>query len=429
MNSPAQEQSPASNDLRLRRRIAFLTPEFPTELGAAGGLASYLGRMTRALHGLGHDVEVLTIAAEGSGVLDHDGVRVERVVPRPHGAVRLLGRISDLNWRFRLAATLENLERGIALGRALERRHRVLPFDIVQSSDYSLAGLFVRRRAGRTHLVRSSWAADLYSELDGIRPRFDRRMLYRLERVSLRRADVAYTPSRCLSDFYRREHGIHTEVLRPPFLLEPEPASEVPPGLPERYLLHFGQLGSRKGTDLVVRALPLAWEKEPGLEIVFAGREIRPGAFDRWKRSWAEDESRVRWLGAVERPILYAILSRAVAAVLPSRVDNLPNTVIESAGLSVPVIGTAGASIDEVVEHGRSGELVPLGEVEPLADAMVRAWRGEGAWARDGYRSPAILGEMEPAGAAAGFLRLASRCASPAGTGTVGRTAPAGAGS
>jgi hypothetical protein len=39
-------------------RIAFLTPEFVTNVAGSSGLASYLSRITSALKSLGHDVEV-----------------------------------------------------------------------------------------------------------------------------------------------------------------------------------------------------------------------------------------------------------------------------------------------------------------------------------------------------------------------------------
>ena len=41
----------------------------------------------------------------------------------------------------------------------------------------------------------------------------------------------------------------------------------------------------------------------------------------------------------------------------PTRFDNLPNSAIESLALGVPVIGTLGASLEELVTPGRDGDL------------------------------------------------------------------------
>jgi hypothetical protein len=41
------------------------------------------------------------------------------------------------------------------------------------------------------------------------------------------------------------------------------------------------------------------------------------------------------------------------------------------------VLGSRGASIDQLVEDGRGGHLVDLGDVHGLANAMIKMWRGE----------------------------------------------------
>jgi glycosyltransferase involved in cell wall biosynthesis len=185
------------------------------------------------------------------------------------------------------------------------------------------------------------------------------------------------------------------------------PAEAAPAGLPERYLLHFGTLGPRKGTDALARALPLAWRRAPDLRMVWVG----PLAADTWSRyqaTWGDARDRVTALGPLDKALLYRVVADALAAVLPSTVDNLPNTVIESLALGVPVIGSDGASIDELVENGASGRLVPIGNDEALAAAMVEAWGGQARWTGAGFRPPAVLREMEPSEAVRRFLDLAA---------------------
>jgi len=104
---------------------------------------------------------------------------------------------------------------------------------------------------------------------------------------------------------------------------------------------------------------------------------------------------------------VYAVLRRAEVAVIPSRVDNLPNTVIESLLFHIPVIGSRGASIDELIEPGKTGELVPIGQPAALADALVRAWRREVPWRAGRLPQPAIIDQMEPRIATMNLLRLA----------------------
>lgn len=231
-----------------------------------------------------------------------------------------------------------------------------------------------------------------------------------LERACVRGAEIAYAPSRYLAD-YCRESGWRDDVrvLRPPIFVETEAGSEPPPGMPDRYLLHFGQIGVRKGSDVVARALVHAWREAPELKMIWVGTEILRGDYERLRTQWGASTGNVTRLGMLPKQQVYALLKGAVASVLPSRVDNFPNTVIESLMLGVPVIGSAGASIDELVEPGRNGELVPIGDDRALADAMLRAWRHGARWFGDGFRAPAVLAQSSPQRAAGELLQLVGR--------------------
>src|SRR5258708_7546548 len=59
--------------------IAFLTPEFPTEVATEGGLANYLYRMTRSLVEAGHAVEIFTLSDRPEASFDFEGAWVHRV--------------------------------------------------------------------------------------------------------------------------------------------------------------------------------------------------------------------------------------------------------------------------------------------------------------------------------------------------------------
>lgn len=53
-------------------RIALLTTEYPTEESALGsGVASYFGRVSKALASEGYDVEVFTLS-NAAGTLRHE---------------------------------------------------------------------------------------------------------------------------------------------------------------------------------------------------------------------------------------------------------------------------------------------------------------------------------------------------------------------
>ena len=79
--------------------------------------------------------------------------------------------------------------------------------------------------------------------------------------------------------------------------------------------------------------------------------------------------------GFVSNP--HAYMSRAALFVLPSRWEGLPGVLIEALYCGTPLIATdcPGGS-REVLKDGQYGQLVPVGEVAPLAEAMLTALAG-----------------------------------------------------
>ena len=390
-------------------RIAFITNEFISEKKSGGGLGNYLNRITQALKDMGHAPEVFVISNSQPSVIDFKGVRVERVRPIYNFALKLFSRVTkkfqitkDAPW----GGPEAYLSYALSLADALEKRHSEEPFNFVQSTNCHASGLFVRYLPNRPHLIRLSSKRDLWFQVDG-RYGFGTRLMSYLERECVRRADIAYSPSQFLVDRCNEDWRNDVRVIRPPVFIETKSSNESLTYLPDRYLIHFGQIGSRKGSDVLAAALCRVWQEEPDMKMVWAGSVIKDGEFERCHKLWGEFATNVIWLGSLEKARLYSILNQAEAAVLPSKVDNLPNTVIESLMFGVPVIGSKGASIDELVEPGVSGELVEVGDDKTLAEIILKVWRREVNWIKDSFKQPQILQELEPNQAAKNLIKLA----------------------
>lgn len=78
----------------------------------------------------------------------------------------------------------------------------------------------------------------------------------------------------------------------------------------------------------------------------------------------------VQMPGFVDNPFAY--LSRSALFVLSSRREGLPGALIEAMACGTPVVSTdCRSGPDEILEGGRWGRLVPVGDVDALAKAMT----------------------------------------------------------
>jgi glycosyltransferase involved in cell wall biosynthesis len=197
-----------------------------------------------------------------------------------------------------------------------------------------------------------------------------------------RRASALYAPSEFLKRTVTRRHGVKCGVIRPAFEREKidwDWSAYHQHCEEQDYLLFHGTVGRLKGVGVLVEALTSLLPRVPDLRLKLIGKDYTMGAGEGMateliQRRLGEFGDRVKWLDRMPHSQLYPILSKARGSVLPSLIDNLPNTALEAMALGRVVIGTRGASFDELIEDGKSGLLVEVGDAEGLAAAMERLW-------------------------------------------------------
>jgi glycosyltransferase involved in cell wall biosynthesis len=84
--------------------------------------------------------------------------------------------------------------------------------------------------------------------------------------------------------------------------------------------------------------------------------------------------ARVKYLGFLsDSTILRDLYRRANVLALPSAYEGLPMVLLEAMSCGIPVVGSDIPAIAEVVEPGRTGLLVPVGDPARLAEALTEA--------------------------------------------------------
>jgi glycosyltransferase involved in cell wall biosynthesis len=114
------------------------------------------------------------------------------------------------------------------------------------------------------------------------------------------------------------------------------------------------------------------------------------------ERSRLEDLARrhgldVRFEGFVSRERLVELYAESFCFVLAARHgEGQPNVVLEAMAHGLPIVATRVAGVTDLVEHERSGLLVPPDDPLALRDALARLGHERGLAERLGHAARAV---------------------------------------
>jgi glycosyltransferase involved in cell wall biosynthesis len=245
------------------------------------------------------------------------------------------------------------------------RQHELRPAIVVtHSTNAHVVGHLIARKAGSPHLATEHAGPAL--------PRSPHREA--LARLIAPRVDCAIAITerqvpRLLKLGYRRDR-IRIIPNGVPENVAPTSASSVRSRLAierEAFLaVLVATLRPEKDPGLFVRAAQLAHKSEPRLRGVIVGGGPD---FDRVKVLVGEGAI-VRMTGP--RSDVPDILKAADVVCLSSTAEGLPMVILEAMAAGKPIVATDIGGVAEAVQNDRTGIVVPVGDVQAFAAALVR---------------------------------------------------------
>ncbi len=165
---------------------------------------------------------------------------------------------------------------------------------------------------------------------------------------------------------------IYNPVVTPDILIKAEEEVEHPwfrNGEPP-IILGVGRLALEKDFCALIKAFALVRKKYNARLVILGEGEERPRLEALARELSVSDE--VFMPGFVQNP--YKYMKRAGVFVLSSQWEGFGNVLVEAMAVGTPVVSTdCPSGPAEILEDGRWGEIVPVGDVEALAEGIIRA--------------------------------------------------------
>ncbi len=143
-----------------------------------------------------------------------------------------------------------------------------------------------------------------------------------------------------------------------------------------------GRMQTVKAQPLLARAFVTALERPPDLQARLRLVMVGDGSLRAECEQVLQQAglSELAWLPG-ERSDVPAVMQGLDLFVLPSLAEGISNTILEAMACALPVVATDVGGNGDLVEEGRTGQIVPAGDVSALADALCR-WADDDAGRR-----------------------------------------------
>lgn len=192
------------------------------------------------------------------------------------------------------------------------------------------------------------------------------------------------TGSVCVSEGVRR-FSISVGKLNPDRLvvipngIDPGPIDDATPadrstlGVPDRALLALfvGRLDAQKDVPTLLDAADRVVRQCPDWHLAIVGDGPDRATLIGSDAAARLPGDRIHWLG--HRSDVPGLLKASDLLVLPSRWEGMPNVVLEAMTARKAVVATKVEGTEDLVLVGETGWLVPPGDAEALASALVEA--------------------------------------------------------
>lgn len=370
--------------------LAILTDELATSGNSSGGLASFSANLARIFKRNGHRVTILLVTTKRQEIVFDEGIALRNVYVEKamwdkfaHMAEHIAALTGEEEETIR--KILVSLYKGELVRELIQQIHLKERIDIIHTCNLEQFALGLDDSIPYVVRISSYMRVALNASSPENREEYYDESTFtlkdKLDIYLLQKSRYVISPSNLLAEMGKEKMGIDPVVIESPFVLDRDNWDDsVYCSLIEgkRYIIHYGRLSYFKGTHIVVEIVRRILEKYPDIYMLLAGADEgllddngqQVTAHELIKEAAGRYADRVIYAGCLVREQLYPFIENAEICLLPYRIDNLSNACIEAMAMGKIVIGTDGASFEQLIDDRKSGFLCRRDNPESYFEAV-----------------------------------------------------------
>lgn len=342
-------------------KILFVTTNFISKGQVSrGGLPNYLYRVSQALKKYNHTPIILTFASKRQ-VEYFDGIKVYSITKAN-------------NW-FDNNIYMDSIQSSYFACKEVNIIIEKEEIDIVQFTSLQGLGLFYKNKVPA--IVRLSSYAKIAYRDEYTYNKHEIAFLSFLERTTAKKMQGIFGPSKVTAGEFGKDIHKKIPIIETPFYTEEllwDDSSYESNLASKKYILYFGVIRIFKGVLNIADCVEKIIDKYPDYYFVFVGKNLKSegkiNIRNEILRRSGKYADHVIMLQSLPHEQLYPIIQNAQMVVLPSHMENFSNACIEAMALKKVVIGTTGASFEQLIEDGKSGFLANIDDSKNLEKKM-----------------------------------------------------------
>lgn len=358
-------------------KIAFITTQ--TIINKQdGGLANYINRLSIYLYKKNHEVFIFMISDENKVVEINN---IVFIFIKYNITVKITRKIFKIIF-FLFQNSISLIFNSYVINKALLKEHKIRSFDIVQYTNLDACCLF-RKKIPSIVRVSSNSALNYFNGRYNNIKYIDFLQKHFLEILSCKRAELIFAPSLVTAKSISNITKKNVQVIPTPIFFEFN-ENKMDYSIYEnilngkKYFLYFGRIEHLKGLNVIAEIIYDFLDINRDIYFVMVGNEL-PNLKNLSLVKKIKDKSncykeRVIHIKKISHYKLYPIIKNSEFVVLPSLMDNFPNTCLEAMALGKIVIGTFGASFEEIITDGKNGFLCKKNNPADLFKVMNKAY-------------------------------------------------------